>query len=702
MKHLVISFLCIAFTTVAGAQSEVVELPPYQVRSSLFGESIIVESLDVAPHAKGPTSDIASILQRSNPDVGIIRKAGTSNDIIVRGLSQDNVNVTIDDTKIFCACSNRMDPPISQVSTAMIERIDITQGAFDLSNSGSMGGSVRIHTISPSEIERLELAGSVGSFNHLTTHLLATGGTASLQSMASVEYTQSDPYEDGNGVSLTTFPISTEWPIDDYLEPASDELAFKAIHAAAKTQWLTSADTKLEVSYRYRSDEDVLYPGLRMDADKTLTHEVAIGYSSMGFDTGDGGFNIKVFGNWTDHDMVDSRRLSAQLNAMGRPRPGYVLERGFFMESIAYSATNGAHFAVKKDLGRVNFEYGAELLQRVWDIDNRLGAGTPTSGPQAEIFNNMIPNTKGTTLGAYLQAEFEFGETATLDMGARLDSFETQTRDDVSFLTAEQGAFDSEQSLHPSVKLLYRNSPTQQTSWFAGIGSTVRIPNGQERYIQLRRPGTMPNWLGNPELKTPRNTEIAVGGLYNTDRWYVRAKAFYSYLSDYIYTTRVQRTKPTQTYTNIDATLFGFDLSSSYNFGSGFNAQVGLSWQQGRKSGNQPPGSSKNLAEIPPAKLLAAIHYQSGNFEVALEGMHSWSQENVDTSLGEFPLVSFTVLGLRASYRFNQNFTVVAGVDNLTDASYAVHNAFVRNPFASFSVVNEPGRSWYLTLEASF
>ena len=63
------------------------------------------------------SADLAEALFKQSPSVSLVRRSGIANDIIVRGQKKDNVNVTIDGAKIYGACPNRMDPPVSHILT---------------------------------------------------------------------------------------------------------------------------------------------------------------------------------------------------------------------------------------------------------------------------------------------------------------------------------------------------------------------------------------------------------------------------------------------------------------------------------------------------------------------------------------------------------------------------------------------------------
>ena len=67
---------------------------------------------------------------------------------------------------------------------------------------------------------------------------------------------------------------------------------------------------------------------------------------------------------------------------------------------------------------------------------------------------------------------------------------------------------------------------------FAGIGRTVRFPDPQERFFALRRMGT--DWVGNPGLRSTRNTEADIGFTFRNSRLTLRPTVFDSRLADFV------------------------------------------------------------------------------------------------------------------------------------------------------------------------
>ncbi|MCF6331596.1 MAG: TonB-dependent receptor plug domain-containing protein, partial [Sulfurimonas sp.] len=85
-----------------------IELTPINVESTVITE--------VSKNAQ-VSADLAQALSSSVPSIDMNRRSGIANDIYIRGQKRDNISVDVDGTKIYGACPNRMDPPVSHILT---------------------------------------------------------------------------------------------------------------------------------------------------------------------------------------------------------------------------------------------------------------------------------------------------------------------------------------------------------------------------------------------------------------------------------------------------------------------------------------------------------------------------------------------------------------------------------------------------------
>ncbi|MCW8911131.1 MAG: TonB-dependent receptor plug domain-containing protein, partial [Gammaproteobacteria bacterium] len=111
------------------------------------------------------SADLADALTKKLPSISIVRRSGIANDIILRGQKKDNINITIDNTKVYGACPNRMDPPTSHILVNNIDSIEVIEGPYDVENFGTLSGSVKIITKEPSKDFKGEASLNLGSWN---------------------------------------------------------------------------------------------------------------------------------------------------------------------------------------------------------------------------------------------------------------------------------------------------------------------------------------------------------------------------------------------------------------------------------------------------------------------------------------------------------------------------------------------------------
>ena len=689
---------------------EIFHLDPLVVETTAFTGSpggVFGENAPGPRLREARPGDMAENLSHQLEGIAMIRKGGTSNDLAIRGLSGEDLTVTVDGRKIQGACSNRMDPAASHAVPAEVKVVRIQRGAVDLRRSGSLGGAVDFRTGTPAPAFKGFASARLGSHGERRFALTSTGGAETFPGWLSVTHHEANVYRDGNDRRLTDFPDATAWPLDDYLPAKRDIPAFAMIHGAIKLGYKPKEDHALTGSFRFREDEDVLYPGLRMDSDSTRSREMGLRYRAETSPFGDQ-LVIDLYHNWTDHDMRDRHRVSSRENPMGIPRPAYVLERGWFMESLGTSSTTGLTTEAAGRLGGVRFEYGTEATLRRWNIDNRLGAGGPDAGPAAEIANNMIPSTRVRVVGAWIHSSIDLASDLDLLAGLRLDRFRTEAEGSTYFLLPQRGGPFTKEDTEWAATVSLQRSWNDRLFFRTGIGSVARVPSGQERYMQLRRPGGMPNWLGNPRLQPARNTEWSAALTWANPAFSVRLRAWHSWLQNAIYPGRLlpsddaRLAKPTQSWFNIDARRYGLEAGGSLRLQAWVSLEAGLSFQEGRKESRPPNATNDRFAEVPPLNGRIALRMTQDRLRLLLEARFAASQDRVDPDLNELSLGSYSVFDLRGSLQLTETAEVLFSVTNLLDETYAVHNARVRNPFASFAVVNEPGRAYTLSLRYRF
>ena len=77
-------------------------------------------------------------------------------------------------------------------------------------------------------------------------------------------------------------------------------------------------------------------------------------------------------------------------------------------------------------------------------------------------------------------------------------------------------------------------------------------------------------------------------------------------------------------------------------------------------------------------------------------------QNQIDPARDPGPTPGFATLDLFGSYELTKNAIVLAGINNVTDETYANHLSRANLFDPTVTQVNEAGRTFYLKVEAKF
>lgn len=625
--------------------------------------------------------DLAAILSSQLPAAALTRKGPLAGDIVLRGFSRDNINITVDNNKTFCACPNRMDPPAFHLSSQQIEAISIRTGPFSVDQGGSVGGTIAVRTSAPGEESFARFYGYHGSFDYFAGGI--TGGTAltdRISGLGGLYYQKGGVYEDGSGLRFTQLPGSNYRP--EYM----DATAFEVVTAEIKTAYTIGEEGSLTLNYAFQDASDVLYPGLRMDAPKDTMNRLGLAFRLPVDWTFAHDFQASLAFSQVDHDMRDSFRTSSQMNAM-------TIARGYMMRTEARSTYIGGRLELSLDLETGAYlRYGFDLSQRYWDADNVLGLQR----------NDMLPDTLSETLGLWAVYERRRDDWA-FESGARIDLARSEAREAITFLQGVRGSSSNQQSdILPSLYALLSRDLSETLNAYAGLGFASRQPDPQERYMNLNRPMGA-DWVGNPDLDPVRNLEFQTGLEWTHESFDAQLSAFHAWVFDYIYLAELNNgMNPATTYENIDARLYGFSAAAGWDAHKHLRLEAGLAWQEGIKETRPNSATNDVLGEVPPLRARLAAIFTHDQLTARAEAQFQDDLDRIDRDLGERPIDGWGVVNLAASYQFNDTLSVSAGVDNVFDQTYAVSNAFVRDPFNAGVVVNEPGRFWFLRAGLEF
>ncbi len=658
-------------------------------------EDIGTISVKNISHEEIKSADIAEAISKNVPSASLVRRSGIANDIILRGQKRDNINIIVDGTKTCGACVNRMDPPTSHIVTQVVDRIDISEGPFDVENFGTLSGLVNITTKEPESGFGGEIDLNMGSFGYKKGALTLHGGNDKIKALLTLSTESSDQYEDGNGddfaQQLKRATTGTTSAGTQYQEKYENMDAYTKSVLMGKIFAHITDNQTLKLSYTGNRSDDVLYPSSKMDAiwDDSdiynLEYEVEniSRYSKM--------LSFQYYNSQVDHPMSIKYRKSALksgniTNHLSTEMEGFKLKNSF-------------------DIGRNHLTLGLDTSTRNWDgtyYKDIKGAPMrfPSTSPAAGEIKHSINDGETINSAIFLKSNIMINNLK-LESGLRYD--------DTSVENSGGAQNNDYQAL--SANIFATLKMDESLRYFVGVGKSSRVPDTRELYF-LSSMATSPTMLvGTPTLDQTTNYEIDLGFEKVYENFSIKTKLFYSMLEDYIY---LNANKKTNVFENIDATIYGAELSGAYIATDSFYINYGVAYKRGEKDKPLEGQTDKDLAEISPLKANIGFNYDYDDTlsaKLDITAVSDW--EDFDSDNGEQALDGYTTLDLKVQKSFDNGIALTLGVDNLLDETYTTTNTYKDLTLITTStstdvsvdnvmLMNEPGRYFYLNASYKF
>lgn len=649
---------------------------------SMYAKSFTIDPIDVKEKintkilkdVKGhqiKSADLGEALSKNVPSVSLSRRSGISNDIILRGQKRDNINIIIDNAKIYGACPNRMDPPISHIATNNIENIQIEEGPYDVRNFGTLSGLVKVNTKEPEEGTHGDINLNIGSYDYQKESLSISAGTKNFKILLSGSNEKSGQYKDSDGNTLAQQTKNKTSVPNQYQEQYFDMDAYKKKTFLSKIFWNVTDNQDLKFSYSANRSDNVMYPNTGMDAikDDSDIYDFLYTFRDLGKYSKELSFNY--YYSKVEHPMSTKYRNKATNPMMGE------------MINDMNSKIDGGKIINEMDLKDSTLVLGLDTSNRQWD--GKYYTKTDV------YLRDSISKTNTKNKAAFLEYEKTIYDKYDVEFGLRYDdtSIDTQAN------SMKDRDYDS-----VSANIFTTYQKDFFTKYFLGFGKAVRVPDARELYF-VSSNGSV---KGNDDLNETTNYEVDLGFEKIIDSFKIKTKLFYSILDDYIYYNDSIGKK---TFENVDASIYGVEFSGFYYLNDLVSFDYALSYQRGKKKNPLEGQSGTNLADIPPLKGSIGLNYEKRNyiFNTSVQAANSW--DKVDEENGEQKLAGYAVWNFKYNYKFPKGFDITFGMDNILDKTYAVSNTYSDLTLVSTGsnesmLLNEPGRYTYLNFRYSF
>jgi len=669
----IIPLSLIAVASLYGAE---IELSPISVESTIITE--------VAENAQ-TSADLAQALSSKVPSIDMSRRSGIANDIYIRGQKRDNISVEVDGTKVCGACVNRMDPPTSHILASQIDEIQVIEGPYDVETFGTLSGGIKVTTKQPTQKLQGQLNFGLGSWNYNKIGATVSGGNDLVRMLVSVSREKSDQYEDGDGniiaEQVDNYAAANPTVAGTKYKPEYHDMpAYTKKSVMAKAFVTTVENQELRLSITANRSDDVLYGNSKMDAIYDDSNIYSVEYNIDNLSDAYKNINLQYYYSDVDHPMATTYRMSSNNPAMRNTNHLTTSMQGLKLKNTIL-------------LGSHKILIGFDGSKRTWDGEYYK---TDTGAPLPAGNSKSIDDSETQNMAIFAKLDKTYGKL-NFTLGARYDSSE------ITHATLQSNDYSA---LNANIFTSYNLN--KENRIFLGLGQASRVPDARELYF--RSSGGA--WIGTPNLDQTTNQEIDLGYEANNDMFRFKIKAFYSMLKDYIYYHKDRDNNPAtpdvNAFENIDATVYGTELSASIYATDDITIDMSASYKKGEKDKALAGQTNTNLADIAPLRGSIAANYEYMNNSIAtLEVQASDKWTDIDSDNGEQELDAWTIVNAKVKHAVNRQFDFTIGVNNMFNETYAVSNTYadlilITGGSTDVMLMNEPGRYFYTNLDFKF
>lgn len=621
---------------------------------------------------------------RNTLGVDASRMGGHGLDPTIRGQSQTQLNVILDDAYLHGGCPNRMDPPTSFANIESYDSVRIIQGVETLQyGTGGTGGTILFERGLPEMGTHGKIEVGAGS------NAYKSSANAEVSTRSELGYIRAfainkdgSNYKDGNGNTVRA-SYSTE-------------------HHGVIAGLTPKAGERIEMSAEKIVTHNALFQGSGMDAPYDEMNIMRLKYrSSNGFGFVDG---VKADLSYAaDEHLMDNYSL----------RPNMTMR----MKSPTTSNTLSGKLALT---GKLSSSTSVEYGLNIQNVNRKAELVRVMPLPQTNMSFNW-PNVSTDRIGVFAEALHKLTNESRVKAGVRVDKVTAEA--DLLNAKANPMAITPAQMYdrvygykgdgkanedHWSALARYELDLAKDLTWFTGVSRTMRTADETERFFangasvnatgSFNTPGSA--WVGNPNLNPEKHVQIDTGLSKQTEHYGWRATVFYDAVQDYILRDqRMVTNGKITTYRNVNATLYGAQVEGYTGFAWNTQLAGGLNYVSSHNDSD-----NRNIAQTPPLSGYVALNKQAGDLGLGARFRFQDKQSAIDTlsGLDTQKTPAWSVLDLYGSYRINKTVKVMAGVDNVFDHAYFQHVGRTDSLTGNTINLYEPGRSAWVKLSAKF
>ncbi len=641
------------------SDADIIYLNPAIFRDSK--ELIIVANKDDdnnihAYHNQKATSEMAEFLDNID-GISTNKRGAFGWEPVVRGQSDQRMNLVIDGMQVFKACVDKMDPITSYVETDNLSKLEIDKSGTGVAQNGTGNSTVNLIT---QKAEANPFSMKVNSAYRLPDQYrsLSIMGNSS----------------DASGRNAIRFSGSYK-KANDFIagnDQTIDNTQYQKLNLNLSYRHTFPSQHAIEAGYITDKAYNIGYPALLMDATKALAD---IGQIQFNFASSDKQYQLKsiqLYANIIRHTMDDYSRDVANRAVM----------RGMYMPMYGQTTTFGARL-------NGSFPHNTEWYLNSYASEANGDMEMISLDPGiADMFIYNLEEVKTREVNFGLRHHFELSDALLLKVeeSVRIKSLGTDSKTYGSFF---EGLYDRE--LDTRNKLLLSASGSllwmlnDNWSMNGNFVYSERMGNHMElfgHYIYNYVDGYF--YDGNPWLKTEQSINADLNTTWETDlhslSFTLFHKQYFNYIDGIIANGVSTPDFQFKQYVNIgDATISGFEFRTINNIGDKVSLDNRVSYLYAQNQSLDEP-----LPLIAPLKGNSSIHFHHKRNVMMAEVEWAAAQNRIArTSSNEDKTSAYAILNFTYEHTWiDGSLSTIFKLNNLLDEYYHTHTSIGNVPEA--------------------
>jgi len=635
------------------------------IKSISVKEVIIIGNtgLDSKNESK-PMSSVDEYMEQQGK-ISLIKRGNYACEPVINNMTSERTSVTIDGMKIFCACTDKMDPVTSYVEITNLSKMHISPGiGGNPYSTNSIGGSLDMKLLKAGFHENSWKINSNAGYETNGNFRISGGGLA-----------YSSPRFYNN--SSIFFRKSK-----NYLAGGKQEInysQFEKLNLMSNLGFRFSENRIIEGTIIYDVASNVGYPALTMDVKSAKGLITSLSFRKEKLSEVFSESETKVYFNTIAHKMDDTKR------------PDVVMH----MDMPGKSKTYGFYTTLKGSQTRHNYTLNFDSYYNQSLAEMTMYPDDPSGKP---MFMYTWPDVRTLNTGIFLEDKYRLNPKNFIQISSKLALQHDGVQSDFGLNTLQiyypdMNRYKNRFLWNIAGKHLFYSKNIRCK---IGVGYGLRAPSPSESYgFYLYNSFDNYDYIGNPHLKNESSWEGNFSFAITKDKFNFNIDASYFYLYNYIIG------KPDKGLSSMTINASGIKVYENLNHASILNIdgnikQSFLNYFTWTTKASYSFGKDDHNGALP---LIAPFSYTSTltfgkkriNAEIKLQGASKQYKYRAEYSEDQTPAYFISAASIGYEFPLKKYIpSLRIGVENIFDRKYST--------YSDWNNILRKGRNFYINL----